>query len=447
MFISCIHESQVSALSLNGVSTNIRFFLTSFSRWDTGQDLTHAIARKLKLYLGAMRIWLDVDDLSSTDDLESWVQNSSAILIVYTKGYFESWNCRREFFQALQFKKPIILVYNSDNSKISEIVNDCADNCNLEGIKEIVVNRSKISSQKSLEGDQNDQESLFASNRSSTQINDSYDVNEIYNQVKDFISRCNNENYPIEWLKVGKFSLESLKLIYYRALQELPFYKTHRYLLDKGLCLPEEVNPKSLHGLIKSLPSVNLVFPGIFERNNMVEDLRTLCLLEFEGTLTLVFDETPIESQKEESEDYPKTLSVKMISKKQESEKEVAILYLNNHTFSSHPTYNIREEIENLMERKTPIFLVHEKDPQEGGCAFVFKEELQNMGFTSAKAQVLFKDIAIPLYKRSEYRKVSLQLILEKILKSAKQQTSNTISLKKCFKAVHIPRDRNPSSN
>lgn len=324
----------------------------------------------------------------------------------------------------------MIVIYNADETTICELKEECNTHCNCQGIQEIVAD-----SNKGIRNDSNDQAALFTSNISSATVENSYVVREISHELKNFIRKCENDLIAIEWMKVGKFSLESLKLIYQQILQELPFYKAHRYLLDPGLYLPEEANPKSLYGLIASSPSVKLVFPGLFEANAMIEDLRILCLLEFEDKLDFV----PAETQNgRNGGDSNESIVIEMKTKNSRTMREVALLYLNNTTLTFHPAYNIIREIEELMERDVPIILVHEKDSDMGGCDFIFKEQVEFLGMSNKKAQILFRDIAIPLYKRPEYRRVSLQAILEKVLSSSKNKTSKSKSLKKCIRKMNV---------
>ena len=93
-----------------------------------------------------LKVWLDVDDLISTSDLEAAV-HSSMCIIVFLSGsthedsnvkqtisdYFRSWNCKREFYAAAISAKdaPIVLVIETDPSKggvpWSTHVNDCPE--------------------------------------------------------------------------------------------------------------------------------------------------------------------------------------------------------------------------------------------------------------------------------------------------------------------------------
>lgn len=71
----------------------------------------------------SLRIFLDVDDLLSTDDLERHVSESDVVIVFLTgatrhgcarSDYFESKNCLREFRHAVDAGKPIILIQETD---------------------------------------------------------------------------------------------------------------------------------------------------------------------------------------------------------------------------------------------------------------------------------------------------------------------------------------------
>jgi hypothetical protein len=83
--------------------------------WKTGQDRTHAIVRKLQLLMPDVKIWLDVDEIDKAGgDLENAVGDSAVFLLVYSRSYFQSKNCRRELNTALDLAKPIIVIHKED---------------------------------------------------------------------------------------------------------------------------------------------------------------------------------------------------------------------------------------------------------------------------------------------------------------------------------------------
>ena len=62
-----------------------------------------------------VKIWLDVDEIDKAGgDLENAVGDSAVFLLVYSRNYFQSKNCRRELNTALDLAKPIIVIYKED---------------------------------------------------------------------------------------------------------------------------------------------------------------------------------------------------------------------------------------------------------------------------------------------------------------------------------------------
>ena len=59
----------------------------------------------------------DVDDLQSTDLLETYIEQSQCVLIFLSRGYFHSKNCMRELRKSLEAEKPLVLVHEPDESK------------------------------------------------------------------------------------------------------------------------------------------------------------------------------------------------------------------------------------------------------------------------------------------------------------------------------------------
>ena len=58
--------------------------------WGTGQDQCATIKRQLKILVPSASVFLDVDDLQSTDALEKYIVQSAMIMIFVSKGYFFS---------------------------------------------------------------------------------------------------------------------------------------------------------------------------------------------------------------------------------------------------------------------------------------------------------------------------------------------------------------------
>ncbi len=101
--------------------------------WSTGQSQTHAIVRKMQLFMPGLKIWLDVDELAGMDELEESVKASAVFVIYYSRNYFWSKNCQRELYTAIQLEKPIIVIYKGDRTDLERMVQSCISNCNGDG--------------------------------------------------------------------------------------------------------------------------------------------------------------------------------------------------------------------------------------------------------------------------------------------------------------------------
>eukprot|EP00966_Prymnesium_polylepis_P015080 348325-Prymnesium_polylepis.1 len=85
----------------------LAYHLFLYHIWSSGQDQVANIKRKLQLMLPDCHIFLDVDDLEDTGDLEHYIGASQCILIFLSSGYFFSANCLREFDSSLNQQKPL----------------------------------------------------------------------------------------------------------------------------------------------------------------------------------------------------------------------------------------------------------------------------------------------------------------------------------------------------
>ena len=89
--------------------------------WSGGQDQAKTIKSSLISLVPGLRVFLDVDDLTSTTELESFVARSD-VVIVFLSGssvddrslYFASKNCLRELRNAIALGKPLVFVLETD---------------------------------------------------------------------------------------------------------------------------------------------------------------------------------------------------------------------------------------------------------------------------------------------------------------------------------------------
>jgi len=338
--------------------------------WRSGQDKTHVIARTLQLYLPKLLIWLDVDNLDDVGRLEECIAESAVVLIFYSEGYFRSVNCRRELYQAVLLDKPIIVVYEGDASVVGEMEEECAryctDGCLIEA--------------------GNMQEIL----------------------TKD----------PIQWLKGGSFSAETLKLVYMHLLGNLPLYKKieKKQVLDKGLQMPNEVSSVALSSSIQLL---------ICEENAGVRDLAIEIQSQSPGKITMktlqgaestqggIGDNNPQSTLEAGFDDDDITMS-EQISSDLAVQKQILLLYLNKDTFCDGKN-DITEAVKVAKGKGIGIILVHEQDIDKGGCPFSYFFDHAPQWLIDRPYRI-FENVAVPLHSRDEYRKVSLRLILQKMV-------------------------------
>ena len=85
--------------------------------WGTGQDQVRIMKQRLMDTLPGLQVFLDVDDLEEIGALEDYVDKSDVILVLATRGYFESRNCLRELQFAVKAKKQIICMIEPDRAK------------------------------------------------------------------------------------------------------------------------------------------------------------------------------------------------------------------------------------------------------------------------------------------------------------------------------------------
>lgn len=165
--------------------------------WDTGQDKAHKIARMIQLYLPGIKIWLDVDSLENIAMLENSVSEAVHFVLFYSKGYFKSKNCRREVEHAVDNRKSITVIYESNDDVYDEVY-EMKEEC----------------------------KKFWSAG--------SYD-----DAIKLIFAKD-----PIMWLNESRlFSLESLKLVVGRLLAKLPYYQDNYALLEAGLKIGCEFSP------------------------------------------------------------------------------------------------------------------------------------------------------------------------------------------------------------
>lgn len=62
-----------------------------------------------------LSVFLDVEDLKDISDLEGYIERSETVLVMCTKGYFQSRNCIRELRCAVRLGKPLLAMLDLDS--------------------------------------------------------------------------------------------------------------------------------------------------------------------------------------------------------------------------------------------------------------------------------------------------------------------------------------------
>jgi hypothetical protein len=360
--------------------------------WGTGQAKTHAITRELQLFLPGLKVWLDVDELQDISKLEESVAESAVFILYYSKGYFKSRNCRREIYAAAKLGKPIILIYEGDESVIEEMEDECLSNCGISNGEQDCPGAESI-----LDG-------LFG-----------------YTFTPHDNPRMHG---PIQWLNEGSFSAAAINRIYSQILSNLPDYKRHPNLLQEhGIKVPGELGEVSLE-----FPINLLVYENNYGCSDVAEELKTMLQKQGESVLFTVCDASVI--LQKNSQEIDSGLNDAATNSQAEILLDPSLtpphildvptfflLYLNEHTFegSDQDQHELTAIIQSCIDdSKISIVLVHEKDTAKGGCDF-------GDFFAKAPEELikppnnLFRDIAIPLYSTEEYRIISLRQILCKM--------------------------------
>jgi len=95
--------------------------------WSSGQDQAKALKGQLQRYVQNISPFLDVDNLDDTARLEEHIGNSEAVIVLLTgstavadgapaSDYMRSRNCLRELRAAVERKRPLILLLETDPS-------------------------------------------------------------------------------------------------------------------------------------------------------------------------------------------------------------------------------------------------------------------------------------------------------------------------------------------
>lgn len=337
--------------------------------WESGQAQTHAIVREMQLLFPDLKVWLDVDQLYDLSLLEESIASCAVFVLFYSRNYFRSKNCRREFLAAIEQKKPIIVLYEGDDLTLEEMRNECISNCSL------------LLEERSFE----------------------------LSLVLDQLFRTANGDGPILRLNEGSFSAAFFNKFFHCILSHLPHYVVYPQELEAGIKVPKEIGTVVLNSNINIL---------ICEQNEgslqLANELKSFVPAYQMDSITIMNASTfSVEDRQHHLEndiEITETLIAKPTS--------YFLLYLNKNTFVSedpeHGLFLTKMLQQSLEDSNVKLVLVHEKDVSKGACEF--KEFYRSAPLTLINPPYnLFNEIAIPLYSMKEYREVGMKQLLLKM--------------------------------
>jgi len=358
--IRLLQTKEIPELSL-GRGQKWHLFLSHI--WSSGQDQVATIKRQLQLLLPGVSVFLDVDDLVEIGDLEWYIEASQCILIFLSKGYFFSRNCLREMDHSLLLNKPLVLVHEVDPGKggapLETLMSDCPD----EACDAVFGGKERPS--------------------------------------RDIIV----------WHRISDFQLISLKMVAARLLHATPKFdsrpmpvlyvpgeisrlplgfkkRTHLFVSPKNpgaAVLADELRSRYRSGgrtarddaqafgfsynMPASMANVNLndtnhVFGGI-------DDIRSVAGAVFETSFETA--RAALETRFGKLGRISARLSTLGRASKKNANQGPAthmLLYLAHSTFEGEDGNDLADEVRRARAAGVPVILVHEVDPENGGCPF-----------------------------------------------------------------------------
>ena len=176
----------------------------------------------------------------------------------------------------------------------------------------------------------------------------------------------------------------SINLLVLRMLRELPFYRINSFQLDQGLQLGT------------SLDSSTFVYPNtlfVFENNFGIDNVLDALEEEKRNKVSTISGEASF------------TDNVSAYAS-----EDVVLLYLRKSIFEENDaTFN--NLVENALEIGMQFVLVHERDSDKS-CEF---EQIIKQTPEALIARGIYNSIAVPLYTKTEYRTISMHLLMKKI--------------------------------
>jgi len=316
-----IHDSLTGRPAVLSLERQQKYHLFLSHIWGTGQDQVASIKRQLCLLVPGISIFLDVDDLEEISALERYIDETAVVLIFLSKGYFRSKNCLREVVASTKKRKPIVLVWEPDQSKGGSPV---------EALKAELYERRE----------------LLAELGSTPEECEHY-----------IFEESQTDGRPIvPWFRIKDFQLRSLRMIVRTMLSDSPAY------VQKGkggykaisLYMPGEINPSRMSSKAPVCLYASPLNPGAAE---VAQELTS----SLDGVF--VTSRPPIGCDAPELE----------LPAWDETEPVAThfLLYLSDQTFVGEDVgKRYGQQVRAFREREVEYIMLHEADPERHGCEF-----------------------------------------------------------------------------
>lgn len=235
-----------------------------------------------------------------------------------------------------------------------------------------------------------------------------------------YIFEQDEKNF-IPWVNEDIFAARALNKISTKLLSYLPYYQRHPYELKAGVHVPAEL------GNVELTSPVNVLVCRA-NRGSLEVVREAQSILGRRNALFLTISD-PIADADELEEYFSETEETISVST-QEEKKHVFVFYLNEEICQEDA-----EELTILLKRaidlNIEIILLHELDPQRGGCEFGLFFQITPRELIDDPYKIYGRSIAIPLHGHVDYREPGLNRFVRLLgAKEVKKRMSANMSQK-----------------
>ena len=344
------------------LSYGLKYHLFLSHIWSSGQDQVAVIKRQLQHLLPGVCIFLDVDDLADSSKLDRYIAASQCVLLFLSRGYFFSKACLIELDSTLQERKHLALVHEADTTRGGEPLDALRAAC---------------------ESRRPDAVSIF------------------------------DEHRIIPWHRVADFQLLSLQLVAQELVHAMPEFHVARRapeLYMNGAITQQVLTMASGQSVVLAYSDAN---PGAAGVANELTEIYGDAGLRTHRLTSERSSDVHVSSPGGDHAGSPtaRTTKLKRLPTTSTSSARPRathlLIYLNEQTFVGGVGEELAAQVREARQQSQPVVLVHETDPQFGGCAF---ERLFHTTPQDLIDDGLYRKIAIACHP-APHRSVSLALI------------------------------------